>query len=392
MSRRALQEKAVESRVRDAIVLSGWTWDAFNTPERVALALVAAGAKVLYCERPVSRLKHRGLPLQEIIPGIFAYGPVFAGHPFNRIPLLHSLQCKILVKQILAQAERLNLRDPLFVYPHLQDLTPVCREMKKRGRTLVHLCIDYPESYQWEQIGISDFTLVVAPSIYAELSARYPAKVHLIPQPYYGVKKAASTFDEKLDEPKYLSAIPRPRLAYLGPAHKRLNVPMLETLLRAHPQWHFITFGGVRCSALPNVHCVGWRNWQDIPSVAAAVDVGLMPYDLDTRNLHCVPLKLFDFFAAGTPVVSTPILYVRHCEELVYVGETAQQIEQAIQAALDEPPNSVKRERRKGIASDHSVIKLTEKLREILPLYGGTSARDETDRNGSAENLAEARR
>ena len=34
--------------MRDAIVISGWTWEASNVPERLALALANAGSRVLY--------------------------------------------------------------------------------------------------------------------------------------------------------------------------------------------------------------------------------------------------------------------------------------------------------------------------------------------------------
>ena len=40
--------------------------------------------------------------------------------------------------------------------------------------------------------------------------------------------------------------------------------------------------------------------------------IGFMPYDLSIpKNLYCAPLKLFDYWERGMPVVGTPIVYLR---------------------------------------------------------------------------------
>ena len=47
--------------MRDAIILSTWSWDTFNVPERIALALAMRGARVLYCEIPASPIQAEGV-------------------------------------------------------------------------------------------------------------------------------------------------------------------------------------------------------------------------------------------------------------------------------------------------------------------------------------------
>ena len=84
--------------------------------------------------------------------------------------------------------------------------------------------------------------------------------------------------------------------------------------------------------------------------------VGFMPYRLDDmKNLHCVPLKLFDYFAAGMAVVATPITYLAAHTDLVYLGRTEHELKAAIEAAFHEPADSsIKRERR-AFAERHSI-------------------------------------
>lgn len=354
--------------MRDAIVFSGWVWETFNAPERFALALAHAGAKVLYCENPVSRFLRTGRKLEEVCRGVHAYGPEFLGHRLNVIPGMAYLQCRMLAAEVVSLSISLGLRDPLFVYPHLKNLTSLCRFMKHRGFPLVHLCIDYPEPYQEEQIALADRCLVIPPGVFRELRERYGDKVSLIRQLYYAGRNAPMSPSSGIAK-DLLGAIPHPRLSYLGPASNRLDLPLIDELLRGHPEWQMITFGGERSISLPNVHVLPWINWQEIPAVVRSCDVGFMPYERTTqKNLQCVPLKLFDYFAAGLPVVSTPISYVQAMNGLVYVGDSPSSLAMAVRQALAELPNSAVKERRKQIAQAHSIEANAPELGRIAGL------------------------
>src|SRR6266436_6682832 len=150
----------MSDNVRDAIVLSGWGWEACNVPERIALALAHAGSRVLYCENPVSFIRE-ARPLTELAKGIFAFRPVFLSPRLNRFPVFLRTQSVALADQILNQAATLQLRDPLFIYPHGDYCLGLCREFKKRGFPLVHICMDYELAIQMEHVQKSDLTLTI---------------------------------------------------------------------------------------------------------------------------------------------------------------------------------------------------------------------------------------
>ena len=97
-----------------------------------------------------------------------------------------------------------------------------------------------------------------------------------------------------------------------------------------------------------------------------------MPYDCsDDKNLHCFPLKLFDYFNAGTPVVSTPVLSLRDYSDVVYFGETARELAEAVGEALSEPRSSPMRLRRQEIARAHTTEVLGKRLEEVLCFDNG---------------------
>ncbi|MHB8485795.1 MAG: glycosyltransferase family protein [Candidatus Acidiferrales bacterium] len=361
-------------KLRDVIVLSGWNWQTFNVPERMALAFAKLGAKVLYCENPVSRLRHRGRPLSEIETGIYGWGPEFLGHRINRIPFGSRLQAKFLADRIAKQAGVLKLEDSIVVCPHGEWFGPLCTELKKKNFSVVHVCMDYPEPGQEKLIELSDLTLVIPRSVFYQLNARYGEKIVSIPQVTQmsesEVIASAACNDSKVDE---IPGIPRPRLGYLGPVTNRLNTQLLAQVLSSRPDWHFIHFGADKCLPIANVHAIPWREAKNLGEVIANLDVGFMPYDCyDNKNFHCMPLKLFDYFSKGIPVVSTPIVNLWEFADTVYFGHNADGLCRAVQFALDEPEDSPKRCRRLRIARDHSIDALSAALGGIFSARGST--------------------
>ncbi len=168
--------------MHEAIVLSTWSWDTFNVPERISLALAHRGSRVLYCEIPISRLRRRGRLFSELHPGVYGFGPEYIGAKLNYLPLVRDWQWKKIAQQILKHTRALCLKSPVFIFSHVDRMTALCREMRAAGFPLVHICMDYPEPYQYELIELSDQTLVIPKSVFQELRAKYGDKIQWIPQ------------------------------------------------------------------------------------------------------------------------------------------------------------------------------------------------------------------
>jgi hypothetical protein len=118
---------------------------------------------------------------------------------------------------------------------------------------------------------------------------------------------------------------------------------------------------------LPNAWDIKWTNPATLAAQVRSFDLGIMPYDcFDDRNLHCAPLKLFDYFMAGVPVVSTPIISLWEYQDLVYLGDTSEELSRAVVFALEEPQSSPKRKRRIEVAMAHSTAVLGQRLEAIL--------------------------
>ena len=354
--------------MRDAIVYSGWTWKTFNVPERIALALTHLGARVLYCGSPVSIFRKEDSSLHEVEPGIFAFRPSHAAERLNKLSFLHSIQARVVAKQILEQAESLKLSNPIFFYPCLGDRLSLLSHFRNKF-FLAHIQMDYAERSAESHVRASDITLAIPHSVYHQQRARFGEKVQLIPQ-VLDLRHFQAADGAPLEPSPALDSIPHPRLGYLGPAHQQVNKPLISELLRLRPDWHFVSVGPHKALPLPNAHAVPWQSNRELPRYARGFDVGFMPYDcFDEEKLHCLPLKLFEYFALGLPVVATPILELREFGDLVYFGDTAKELEQAVTLALRESGDSPKRRRRIEIAGNHTIENLADALSKALPVH-----------------------
>ncbi|MDQ1533951.1 MAG: hypothetical protein QOF28_1712, partial [Actinomycetota bacterium] len=114
--------------------------------------------------------------------------------------------------------------------------------------------------------------------------------------------------------PKQLRGMRGPIIGYIGNLSARIDLALLDAIARRRPQWQFVFVGSahfdqsiLRLDALPNVHFVGVKPYDEARRFVAHFDVGLIPH-LDnemTRSMN--PLKAYVYLAAGVPVVSTPI-------------------------------------------------------------------------------------
>jgi hypothetical protein len=183
--------------------------------------------------------------------------------------------------------------------------------MKARGLFLAHMCMDYWESGGEGHVELPDVTLVIPQTLFDRLRARWGQKIHQIPQAvdlrsYRGLRADAA------QAPPMLAAIPRPRLGYAGAPYGRLNTGVLLELLKRHREWSFVSFGRTPAVPLPNAHALPWQTPERLARCVAAFDVGFMPYDCsDVALYNGMPLKMFDYFALGLPVVATPLLHLR---------------------------------------------------------------------------------
>jgi Glycosyl transferases group 1 len=171
-----------------------------------------------------------------------------------------------------------------------------CREIERRN---------YATSTQW---------VAATPSLKTMLIKEFQvpdAKISLLTP---GVALDAYTQPAKTN-PSFLANLPRPRLVALGNTAK-LDFEFLEEL-SAHPQipGSVVVLGPTierlqeLASQYPRLHLAGTVAPEDVPHYLLNCDLGLilMGSQMTEAAAHTCPMKLYEYAAAGLPVLSTPL-------------------------------------------------------------------------------------
>jgi glycosyltransferase involved in cell wall biosynthesis len=86
----------------------------------------------------------------------------------------------------------------------------------------------------------------------------------------------------------------------------------------------------------PNIHWLGQRTYDVLPSYMKGFDVCLMPFALNSATEFINPTKTLEYMAAGKPIVSTPIAdVVRLFASLVSIASTPPEFLASARAAAE---------------------------------------------------------
>lgn len=179
--------------------------------------------------------------------------------------------------------------------------------------------------------------------------------------------------------PPDLARLPRPRIGYLGLLSHFLDFDALERIRAARRGGTLVLIGpgtpatdaSVRAlAAREGVAVLGPRPYAEVPACLQALDVGLIPFRADDPHVRGInPNKVYQYLAAGLPVVTTPLLDLAADPPQLQFVRDAAAWPAAVARALDAPGEG--RERRRALARPHdwSVLaaRMVDEIERRLP-------------------------
>ena len=139
----------------------------------------------------------------------------------------------------------------------------------------------------------------------------------------------------------------KPILGYVGAINHRLNFDLLYNLMRKHPNWILVLWGKIQETededlesttrhmktllTLPNV-LTGYSKYpRETAGVIKEFNVALIPYHVKYLGVrYSYPMKLFEYFYMGKPVVSTDVVELRRFPKFVFTAKNLFDTEESI--------------------------------------------------------------
>jgi glycosyltransferase involved in cell wall biosynthesis len=166
-----------------------------------------------------------------------------------------------------------------------------------------------------------------------------------------------------------------PVVGYIGALESWFDIEAIERSAFLNPNCCFLLAGRIdfkpikRLKAIPNVDLVGEIPYSRVPELLSRFRVALIPFRINPLTKMTNPIKLYEYFSFGLPVVTTPLPEVQAMGDLVYVGKTPTDFALQVTRALQED-DPTRPARRRSIAALETWAERAQAIsREFGSLY-----------------------
>jgi glycosyltransferase involved in cell wall biosynthesis len=176
-------------------------------------------------------------------------------------------------------------------------------------------------------------------------------------------------FQRPRPRPADLASLPRPLIGYVGLLSHFLDFEQLETLRRNRRGGTVVLIGPgspateaavAQFAGREGVVVLGPRPYGEVPACMQALDVGVIPFRASDPYVQGInPNKVYQYLAAGIPVITTPILDLQESPPDLLFATTTDEMTRALATALDAPGDAA---RRRELARPHDWDVLTARM------------------------------
>lgn len=167
-------------------------------------------------------------------------------------------------------------------------------------------------------------------------------------------------FESPRPAPADLASLPRPLVGYVGLLSHFLDFELLEAVRRNRRGGTVVLIGPgspatdravAEFGRREGVAVLGPRPYGEVPAYMQALDAGIIPFRADDPFVRGInPNKVYQYLAAGLPVITTPVLDLRESAPDLLFATTTDDMIRALALALDAPADAA---RRRALARPH---------------------------------------
>ena len=168
------------------------------------------------------------------------------------------------------------------------------------------------------------------------------------------------------DPPSELRNLKRPIVGFVGAVGKWVNVDILSKVAE---EYTTVAVGPEFEQKLPaNIIKLGMKNYNKLPHYYNHIAVVIIPFQINKTTKAVNPIKMYEYLAAGKPIVATELPEMKIYPEHIFTANNASQFLKAIKDAEKSITPSLTKERR-AIAKEQSWAHRFNDIQQILDEY-----------------------
>lgn len=181
--------------------------------------------------------------------------------------------------------------------------------------------------------------------------------------------------------PAEIADLPGPIIGYIGVVATWVDVDLIAKVADSYPDYSVVVVGPLYnvsdVPRRPNLHWVGFKPYEQLAAYVQSFSVGLVPFKATSMTEAVNPIKMWEYMAAGIPIVTTNMPEAKKYRDVVLASENHEEfIDNIYRALFEDPPEN--RAKRMALAQQNSWKVRAEQIlaiiREKLAQKGITSA------------------
>jgi len=314
----------------------------FQRPQQLALQLAKRGCRVFYLSSTFDVAEAPGFKILESpAPNVFLVKLCFPGpQPLIYQDLLRGQKLQVLTTSVRHLIDAAGLEN-LVAMVDLPFWHPLAEAIP--GCLVVYDCMDHHSGFSTNSSEMieEEARLVKAADLVVTSSDRLSEVIG---------QSAQNVLIRNAGEVDYFKTAPirlaypseRPVVGYLGAIAEWFDLELIVSAARQYPDWDFVLVGAktlrskLASKQLANIKWIGEVPYAEAAAWVHSFDVALIPFKLTELTLCTNPVKVYEYLAAGKPVVATALPEVRAMSAVAHVADDHERFIELLDTAMAE--------------------------------------------------------
>jgi glycosyltransferase involved in cell wall biosynthesis len=233
----------------------------------------------------------------------------------------------------------------------------------------------------------ADIVLASSDKLY-QMALMISPNTYLIPNGC-DYKYFSRAIEKDLPVPEDIKNIPRPIIGYIGAVASWCDLNLIEKLAEQFPRYSVVMIGPFcNISKVPqreNLYWLGRKSYDLLAAYIQEFSVGIIPFRKSSMIESVNPIKMWEYLAAGLPVVTTDIPEARKYPQIVMSSQDNKQLIENIRLSIQEDSQE-KKLLRLNLARQNS---WQTRAREVVNIIEEMlEKREPTEKSESISNLS----